>query len=63
MSRRGSRGRWLWLAVPGAGLLQITACLGADPQLTIGSTILNALVSNVVGLIFSLVFQSATAAA
>lgn len=41
--------------VPGAVLLQITACLGPDPQLFFTAAVANSLVANVVATLFNLV--------
>lgn len=41
---------------PSAILLQITACLGPDPQLFLTTSIANALLANVISFGFNLVF-------
>lgn len=45
--------RW-WF--PSVVLLQITACFGPDPQLFFTSTIANAVIVNVITLLFNTVF-------
>jgi len=50
--------RW-WF--PSVVLLQITACLGPDPQLFITSSIANAVLVNVITLVFSSLFGNGLA--
>jgi len=45
---RTRRTKWLKIAIPGCFLLQITACLGSDPQFFFASSFTNALVYNIV---------------
>ena len=55
--------KWLRLAVPGACLVQITACLGPDPEFYLTSLATNAVVSEVISLFFQLLSSGLTAAA
>ncbi|MFQ5805076.1 MAG: hypothetical protein ACE5I3_01360 [Phycisphaerae bacterium] len=54
--------KWLRLALPGCVLLQITACLGTDPEFFFASTITNALVFNLVSALFNLFVSCLTTA-
>lgn len=44
--------RGLMAAAGGAWLLQITACLGSDPEFFIASTVSSTLIANIVTLFF-----------
>ena len=46
--------KWSALIGTGGSLLQITACLGSDPELAIGITVLNTLIANVVSTLYNL---------
>lgn len=49
-----SRRFWKYagLLASGASLLQITACLGSDPQFLVTTLALNAVISNVINFLF-----------
>ena len=47
--------KWSKIVIPGAALLQITACFGADPQYYLTSTVTDALVYNTISAIFTVV--------
>jgi hypothetical protein len=58
--------RWLRAArvlVPSAMLFQFTACLGPDPQLFLTTSAANALLVNLITLVFNTVFGGAVAVA
>jgi hypothetical protein len=52
--------KWLKLALPGCVLLQITACLGSDPEFYLATMFTNALVFNVVSALFQLALSAVT---
>ena len=54
--------KWVKLALPGCVVVQITACLGSDPEFYLTSTFINALVVNIVSTVFSLVTSGLTTA-
>ena len=53
--------KWSALIGTGGSLLQITACLGSDPQLTIGISVLNTLIANFVTTLYNLVLSGVAA--
>lgn len=55
--------RWLKFAVPGCIVLQITACLGSDPEFFLTSTVANAVIYNIVSTLFNLAVAGLTASA
>jgi len=52
--------KWLKLALPGCVVLQITACLGSDPEFYLASVFTNALVFNIVSALFDLFVSGLT---
>lgn len=50
---RTRKAKWLKLAVPGAVVLQFSACFGGDPTFFFTSSIANAVVFNLVSTAFS----------
>ena len=63
MRTRRRLAKWSALIGTGGSLLQITACLGSDPQLAIGSTVLNTVIANVVSTLYNLVLAGVAGAA
>ena len=53
MKRKPAR-RWITILGSGGVLLQITACLGPEPQLLLASSAVNALVANHVTTVYNL---------
>ena len=51
--------KWIGLASGGGALLQLTACYGSDPQFYFVSTVTNIVLSNLIGALFGVVFQTA----
>ena len=45
--------RWMMATAGGAWLLQLTACLGSDPEFFIASTVSSTIIANVVTLVFN----------
>ncbi len=54
------RTKWLKLALPGCVVVQITACLGSDPEFYLTSVFTNALVFNIVSALFELALSGLT---
>lgn len=59
MRRYGSLRKWVATVAAGGAVLQITACLGPDPQFFLASSVANAAVSSVVGALVNLLLGSA----
>lgn len=57
------RTKWLWLALPGCMLLQFAGCFGGDPAFFLTSTVVNAVVFNLVSTLFNLVVSGLTTTA
>ena len=55
--------KWVRFVLPGGALLQITACLGPDPEFFLTNVAASTLVSEVISLLFNLVTSGLTAAA
>lgn len=53
--------KWSGLTLACGTLLQITACLGPDPQLYVTNVAVSAVVNSLVQAFFNLVFAGATA--
>lgn len=53
--------RWSGLTLASGALLQVTACLGPDPQFYVTSVAVNALISSLVQTLLNLVLGGATA--
>lgn len=59
-TRRARAGGWLRLALPGALLLQLTACFGSDPQFYFTNLITSTVVSNLISALFSALLTPGT---
>lgn len=57
MAKRRTLG-WMRVGVGSGVLLQITACFGSDPQFTITALTLNAVISNLVSVLFNTVITA-----
>jgi hypothetical protein len=55
--------KWMGLLTTGGTLLQITACLGPDPQLYVTNIAISTLISNVVSTIYQLLVSGLTGTA
>lgn len=53
--------KWSGLTAAGGVLLQITACLGPDPQFYVTSVAVNAVISSLIQSLFNLLLGGATA--
>lgn len=55
--------KWLGLWAGGGAALQLTACLGPDPQFFVTSSVANTLISTVVSRLFDVLLAGLTAGA
>jgi hypothetical protein len=57
------RTKWLCLLLPGCLVLQLSACLGTDPQFFLATSVANALVFNLISLAFDVIASGLTGTA